>query len=153
MICTACSNRVRIDSVQGRLEKFTRTHWTLYSGLIFVVTILTAVVISALLAKDPKPALIDNPQVGDVYAVHEDGATNAGYYFLRISQLHNDQVMTYHSSLLYDQPVTHMDAKDFFLMEEELIFTKPELKAMLDKGEITQVYRNYGEQQGFKRLK
>ena len=153
MICSKCSNRVRIDSVQSQLEKFTRTHWTLYAGLLLVLAVFASVFISYLFTKHPQPPTVNNPQVGDVYAIQKDESDNTNYYFLRVSRLYGDTVLAYHNNLVYNQPVTGLIDEDFFREEEEMIFTKKELQNMIDNNEIVEVYKNYGDQQGFNRIK
>ena len=39
----------------------------------------------------------------------------------------------YHSNFIYNGYITQLNEEDFFVKAEELIFTKKELKEMLDK--------------------
>ena len=49
--------------------------------------------------------------------------------------------------------VTKLNDDDYFVKEEELGFTKGDLKQMLDRMEIHSVERDYGDYEGFNRIK
>ncbi|WP_276500159.1 hypothetical protein [Terrimonas pollutisoli] len=73
--------------------------------------------------------------------------------FFTATQIKGDTVFAYHSNLVYNGYITKLNEEDFFVKHGELVFTKAELKAMLDKDEINAVERNYGTEVGFDRIR
>jgi hypothetical protein len=100
-----------------------------------------------------KQQYIGNPQTGDVYLVKENKKEETGYYFLKVAELWEDSIIVYHSSFEYNQAVKELDKDDYFVLDEQLIFTKNQLQQMLDNNEISMVERNYGSNESFNRMK
>ena len=97
--------------------------------------------------------MVENPAVGDVYRVRKDIGNTTSYYFLKAVRIKGDTVLACHSNLVYNGFVTKLSDEDFFVEDEELVFIKQELKAMLEKDEINAVVRNYGAEEGFDRVR
>lgn len=100
-----------------------------------------------------KKNYIGNPQAGDVYLVKENRREETGYYFLKVAELWEDSIIVYHSSFEYNHAVKELDKEDYFVLDEQLIFTRNQLQQMLDNNEISMVERDYGSNEGFNRMK
>ena len=151
--CNNCGNSIRIDSLQKQYETLTKKPIYLYSGLILIATAILFLVNANLNTQKEKRKFVDNPQVGDVYRIRDEQNKSTEYYFLRISKINGDSIFTYHSNLVYNGFVYKLNDDDFFSKEEELLFTRAELKKMLDDDEIEAVERDYSDSEGFNRIK
>jgi len=119
----------------------------LLAGLIIVL------IIGNLDTQKEKAAFVANPKIGDVYLIRKDENGSTNYFFLRLANIRGDTVIAYHNNLEYHSFVTKLNDDDFFVKDEQLFFTKRELKQMLDKMEINSVERNYGNDEGFNRIR
>lgn len=151
--CNSCGEPFRVYTTQKHYADITKTPFYLYSLIILVAGLLTFLVSKNLITQKEKAKFISDPKVGDVYAIRKDENNSTTYYFLRVSQISGDTVLVYHSNLEYDRFISKLNDNDFFVKDEELVYTKKELKIMLDKAEINSVERNYGDSEGFNRLK
>ena len=151
--CNNCGEPYRADSVQKDYEKSTKNPIYLYAGLILIGSLILLLVNANITTQKEKANFIENPKVGDVYRIRKDENSSTFYYFLRVSQINGDTVLAYHNNLVYHRFITKLNDDDFFVKQEELIFTKKNLKEMLDKDEINSVERNYGSAEGFNRIK
>jgi len=104
------------------------------------------------LEQEEKKEFIENPQLGDVYLVRKDINSSIEYYFLRVSKINGDSIFAYHSNLIYHRYTSKLNEEDFFVKDDELPFTKSELKKMFDNDEINAVERGYDDSDGFNRL-
>ena len=151
--CNNCSEPIRIDSIQKHYEDATKTPFYLYAGVILISALILVVVNANLYTQKEKAKFVGNPKVGDVYRIRKDENNSTSYYFLRVSQINGDTVFAYHNNLVYGGFIMKLNDDDFFVKANELIFTKKELTEMLDKAEINSVERNYGDNEGFNRIK
>jgi hypothetical protein len=151
--CNSCGRPVRSDSIQTEYEKRTRTPFYLYSGSILFGSLVLLIVIANQYTQKEKARFVDQPKVGDVYLIRNEENGARVYYFLRLSEIKGDTVYAYHSNLQYSQFISKLSYEDFFVKDEELVFTKKELKDMLDKAEINSVERDYGNEEGFNRIR
>jgi|GEM_PF-321765 len=151
--CNNCSAPMRIDSLQRYYEDATKAPIYLYSLLLLFTAPIVLGVILNLTTQNEKAAFVAAPKVGDVYLVREDGKESIAYYFMRVASIHNDTVSTYQTHLQYDGFVSKLQSDDYFDKTEELVFTKAQLKQMLDKDKINAVERGYGDYERFNRIK
>jgi len=153
IVCNSCGEPYRVEAIQKEYEKSTRTPFYLYSGLILIGSLIFLLVNANIRTQKEKAKFIENPKVGDIYRISKDEENSTSYYFLRVTEINGDTVLAYHNNLVYNGFVIKLNEDDFFDKAEVLIFTKKELKEMLDKGEINSVERNYGSEEGFNRIK
>ncbi|MFL9485282.1 hypothetical protein ACI6Q2_21045 [Chitinophagaceae bacterium LWZ2-11] len=153
MRCHKCSEPVRIESVEKEYAMETKTPIYFYSGIILIVSLICYAAFADYRDKEIRVRLIETPKIGDVYRIKHVEKSTTTYYFLRVSQVAGDSVSTLHNTLQYGGYVAKLNDDDFFEKTIELVFTKNELKDMLDKGEITSVERDYGNAEGFNRIK
>ena len=151
--CNNCGEAVRVDSLQKHYEGLSRTPIYLYTVPILFAGLVAILINANLSTQKEKKAYVDNPKVGDVYRIRKDENNSTTYYFLRLVSIKGDTVVAYHNNLEYNNFITKLNDDDFFVKDEELYFTKDELKQMLDKMEINSVERNYGDYEGFNRIK
>jgi zinc-ribbon family len=151
--CNSCREPYRVATVQKEYERTTKTPFYLYSGLILIGSLILLIVNANIRTQKEKAKFVENPKVGDVYRIRKDENNSTSYYFLRVKQIIDDTILAYHNNLVYDGFITKLNDDDFFVKEEELVFTKKELSEMLDKDEINSVERNYGSDEGFNRIK
>ena len=151
--CNSCRNPYRSDSLALEYEQRTKTPVYMYSGLIAVaLLILLAVNVSRSTAKKEKE-YVASPMKGDVYLINSKDTGSSGYYFLRVSGMHGDTILVSHNNYVYSRYVSRFDDKDFFDTTLQIGFTKNTLKQMLDDGEINAVHREYGDYEGFNRVR
>jgi hypothetical protein len=136
-------------SLQKQYSESARNPFFLYSGLILIAGLVTFLFFYIEADRKEKIKFVAAPEVGDVYGIRKDG----DYYFLRLSQIKGDTVFAYHSNLVYTRFVSKMDNSDYFVKDEEMTFTKKQLKEMLEKNEINDVERGYSDYEGFNRIK
>lgn len=150
--CTNCNRPIRFDSVQKQYENSTKTPIYLYSGLIVSFCLILLFININIKTQKEKKEFVENPQLGDVYLVRKDNNNSIEYYFLRISKINGDSVFALNSNLIYHRYTSKLNEEDFFVKDDELAFTKSELKKMLDNDEINAVERGYDDSDGFNRL-
>ena len=153
IICNNCGEPYRVEAVQKDYASRTRNPIYLYSGLILIAGLISLIVNANIRTQKEKALYVDNPKVGDVYGIRNNENDSTSYYFLRVTQINGDTVFAYHNKLVYSGFVYKFNDNDYFVREEELVFTKKELKELLDKGQINSVERNYGNYTGFNRIK
>jgi hypothetical protein len=151
--CNNCGEPFRVEAIQKQYESAARTPFYLYAGPIVFAGLILFALFADLNDQKEKARFVDNPKVGDVYRVRKDENNSTTYYFLRIRQINGDSVFAYHNNLRYYDFITKLNDDDFFVKEDKLAFTKKELKQMLDKDEINSVERDYGDNEGFNRIK
>lgn len=151
--CNNCVQPFRNYSTQTHYENIARTPIYLYSGLILFVTLILVIINLNIKTQKEKAKFIESPKIGDVYRMRKIEKNSTSYYFLRISRIKDDTVFTYHNNFIYGGFITGLSEDDFFVKNEELIFTKKELKELLGKGEINSVERHYTDSEGFNRIK
>ena len=153
LTCNSCGQPMRIDSLQAAYEKSAKSPFYLYSGLILVALLVIWLVNINGNTQKQKELYVANPQAGDVYLVRDDKSKQVSYYFLKIADIWGDSVIVYHGNLEYNGFVSRLHEDDYFVQDEQLIYTKKELKQMLEKGGINAVERGYGNDEGFNRVK
>lgn len=149
MRCKSCGEPNRDVSLQNHYEQNAKTPFYLFSGLILVAALIGWMVLLNISTQKEKAKFVAAPKVGDVYTIHQDTV----YYFLRLSHIKEDTVFAYPSYLAYNGFVSKMQNDDYFNKDEELFFTKKDLKEMLDKAEIHSVDREYSDDEGFNKIK
>jgi len=151
--CNSCDEPMRLEAIQKHYEGIARTPFYLFTFPILFAGLIMIFIIGNLNTQKEKAKLVDNPKVGDVYKIRKDEDNSTIYYFLRIVSINGDTVIAYHNNLEYHGFVSRLNNDDYFVKTEELFFTKSELKQMLDKMEINSVDRDYGDYEGFNRIK
>ena len=153
MRCKTCGEPMRVDSIQKHYEELTRTPFYLFAGIILCSILILLLVNSNLNSQKEKIKFVDNPKVGDVYGIRKNENNSTTHYFLRLSQISGDTVFAYHNNLEYHSYISRLNEDDFFVKDDELVFTKKELKRMLESEIINSVEREYGDYEGFDRIK
>jgi len=150
--CASCGQVVRIDSLSREYEKRTKTPFYLYSGTILVGFLIVAGIVLSAFGAYQRDKYINNPQVGDVYLVKRDLPAPTAWYFLRITKIHGDTAVVYHSNLEYNAYVYRFNSDDYFVSGEDSDYPTALLKTMFQKGIIANIFRDY-EDTGFGRIK
>lgn len=153
MSCNSCGQPMRLESLRKHYENVTRTPFYLYSGVILLVGLILTITTLNLKSQNEKATFVEKPQVGDVYLIRKEDKNAATYYFLKIANINADTVTVFHNNLEYNSFVSQLNAEDYFVKEDKLLYLKSEIKQMLDKMEINSVSRNYSEDKGFNRIK
>ncbi|NIG55788.1 hypothetical protein [Chitinophaga sp. Cy-1792] len=149
MFCKTCGERKYIPELQQQYEKKSRTPFYLYGGPLLFLAMCIAAPITINITHNKNTRLLSNPAVGDVYTIRQNESTATTYYFLRVCEIKGDSVYVYHNKLAYNGVVSKLNPEDYFTKEEELSFTRQDLKEMLDKGEINDIDRDYDSYTGF----
>jgi hypothetical protein len=124
-----------------------------YTGLILLASFIVFMFIINLKTQNQKKTYVNAPKVNDVYQIRNDYNDTTSYYFLRINKISNDTVTVYHNNLEYFTFTTGFDESDYFLKNEEMLFTKNDLKEMLEKDQIISVERDYNLYSKFNKIK
>lgn len=151
--CNNCGEPMRLETIQKHYESVSKTPFYLFTFPILFAGLIIILVNTNLNTQKEKALFVDNPKVGDVYRIRNDENNKTIYYFLRLVRISGDTIVAYHNNLEYGGFISKLNDDDFFVKDEELYFLKPELKQMLEKMEINSVDRNYGDYEGFNRIK
>jgi len=151
--CNNCGEPIKFETIQKHYESISKTPFYLFTFPILFAGLILILVNANLSSQKEKALFVDNPKAGDVYRIRKDENNSTTYYFLRLANVKGDTVIAYHNNLEYHSFVTKLNADDFFVKDDELYFLKSELKQMLDKMEINSVDRDYGDYEGFNRIK
>ena len=139
--------------MQKHYEAISKKPVYLYSGLLLIAGLIALIINLNIETQKEKARFVSNPKVGDVYSIRTDENNSTSYFFLRVSQVVRDTIYAYHNNLVYSNFVSGFSNEDFFNKELEFVFTKKDLKQMLDKDEINSVERDYEDYSGFNRIK
>lgn len=151
--CNNCGEPIRLETLQNHYENISRTPIYLYALPILFAGLIAILINANINTQKKKSVFVENPKVGDVYTIRKDDSNSTSYFFLKLIEVRGDTIVAYHNNLEYYGFVTELNGDDFFVKGEELVFTKSELKQMLEKMEINSVVRNYGDEEGFNRIK
>ena len=151
--CNNCKQPIRLDTMQKHYESISRTPFYLYTGPILFSGLILILIDANLNTQKEKVKFVENSKVGDVYRIRKDTNNSTTYYFLRVVNINADTVSVYHNNLEYNGFISKLNEDDYFVKNEELFFLKSDLKQMLKKMEINSVDRDYGEYEGFNRIK
>ncbi len=151
--CNNCSATNRINSLERHYERISKTPIYFYSIPIIFLALIALMIAINLKNQRLNKTYIQSPKIGDVYTVRSEENNSTTYYFLRVIEIKNDTVIAYHNNLEYHGFVHRLNEDDFFVKDEELYFTKEELRHMFDNNEITTVHRSYSDYEGFKRTR
>lgn len=151
--CNNCGQPIRSETLQNHYENISSTPIYLYALPILFAGLIAILINANINTQKEKSAFVENPKVGDVYTIRKDDNNSTSYFFLKLIEVRGDTIVAYHNNLEYHGFVTELNNDDFFVKDEELYFTKSELKQMLENMEINSVERKYGDEKGFKRIK
>lgn len=151
--CNNCKRQIRSNTIETEYEAKARAPIYLYTGVLLVLSFISSAIYNNLQNQKENIKLVESPIEGDVYRIMKKEGNSTFYYFLRINEVSNDTVYSYHSNLMYNQFTDKLSDDDFFNQSEYFILTKADLQEMLDKGEIQSITRNYKENTGFSRVK
>lgn len=141
MYCGECGQPWSKGEIIKEYEQKTKNPIYLYSGLILIGLLIGLLVFINLQTQKEKAEFIANPLIGDTYLVQDERNDSTIYYFLRVVQINGDSIYTRHSNFEYHGYPANMQSGDFFVTEEELVYTKEELKKMLETDKINSVDR------------
>lgn len=151
--CKNCGEPMRLEVIKKHYEKISKTPFYLFTGTLLLIGLVFTLYYFNLSTQRDKIAFLENPKVGDVYTIRIHKNNKAVYYFLRLSRVVGDTVFAYHNNLEYGGYVSRLDDDDYFVENEEVVFLKSDLKQMLGQMKINAVERDYGEYEGFKRIR
>lgn len=151
--CNSCGEPMRLETIQKHYESISKTPFYLFAFPILLAGLILLAINLNLNTQKEKAAFVADPKVGDVYRIRKDENGLTTYYFLRLVRIKGDIVAACHNNLEYKGFISRWNVDDYFVKGEELFFTKEELKEMLDRMEINSVERNYGDDEGFNRIK
>lgn len=153
MHCSHCGERKWIKGKRELYEKATRTPFYFYTGIAICAVFAVCFLIATINAGNNANRYINNPRVGDVYTVMRENDSTTAYYFLKVKQVTDDSVYTFRSRYMYNGIADQFDKLDYFVASTNLGFSKKDLQALYDKETIVHIYRSYGSNTGFDRVK
>jgi len=137
--CNSCGRSIHTETIQRHYESINRTPFYLYAFPVIFLVLLLILVIGNINNQEQKKYFVDNPQVGDVYLIRKEENNAPIYYFLKLASMKEDTIIAYHNTFIYYNFTTKLGDEDYFVKNDKLIFTKKELKQMLNKMEINSV--------------
>jgi len=151
--CKNCTEPFNLAATQKHYEDISRTPFYLYTLTILLVGLISFLVIGNINTQKEKARFVAKPIIGDVYQIRKSENNSTSYYFLKVVSIKGDTVVAYHNNLEYSGFISKLNDEDYFVKDDELFFTKNELKRMLENAEINAVERGYGDEEGFNRVK
>jgi len=151
--CCNCGRPYRSDALQNHYENITKTPFFLYSLPLALALLFLLLINAHFHNKTQTAAFVESPKVGDVYRIRTDEHHVTKYRFFKVAQVWADTVVVFANNLDYYSFPLGLSDSDYFVKNDVIIFTRAALKQMLDNDQINGVERNYGEEQGFNRLK
>ena len=151
--CNGCGILIRSDSLSKEYESKTKAPFYLYSGLILAGLFVMSMFVVSMWGQHERSMYISNPKVGDIYFIKNEGAGINGYNFVRLKRINGDSVIACDNHLLYLDFTSSFSPEDYFDSDQEVHYTKSEIKQLFEKGTIENVYRDYDDGTGFSRMK
>lgn len=151
--CNNCKRQIRPEALETAYEEKAKAPIYLYAGVLLFLCFILLAIFNNLKNQKETAKFVEHPTEGDVYRIRKNENNTTFYYFFRINEVSGDTVHAYHSNLMYNRFTDKLSDGDYFDKSEYFIFTKAELKEMLDNGEIESVERKYNESTGFNRIK
>jgi hypothetical protein len=139
--CNACEYHFSDQAIEKEYEDKSKSPVYLYTGPILIALLILFMINANLRSQKRKADYVAQPQTGDIYRIRDDKGSATSYYFLRIVRISGDSVFIQHNHLIYTGFVVSMRKEDYFEEEEELIYTKADIKKMLEEGAINDVER------------
>lgn len=150
--CITCKKPNDLNPRVKDVVSITRTPIYLFSGVLLFLVLIATLVNANISTQKEKALFIAEPKAGDVYLLRKKANDTVFYSFLRVVKLQKDTVIVYPNAFQYFGFISQFNKDDYFI-EQEFFFTKPELKNMLEQGEIISVDRTYSDYTGFNRIK
>ena len=150
--CKHCGQDVQLDSLSNHYENISKSPVYLYTLPILFLLLIIVATIGGRIRHKQLEQLIGNPNIGDVYHIEQAQNNGTVYFFLRLKEINKDSIVFYHSNFKYHELVYEFGNDDYFERTNEWKITRKDLDEWLEKGEITQVDRGYGDSNGFNRI-
>lgn len=150
--CKSCGEPLRSEMREKEYVNSCRTPFYLYSIPILILIIILLIFLNDYYNKDRTRKYVESPQINDVYSIKSDANKFDSYYFTKIIDIKSDSILMLHSKFEYLYLQDDFSDKDYFVKDDTLLFTRKEVKKMLDSSEINVVNRDYSESTGFNRI-
>ncbi len=150
-ICNKCGTRNDYNPRVIHFESNTKTPIYLYLGLMVFMSLILMGIYKNIKTDKDNDLFISEPKIGDVYRLKEKDENGMFYYFLKVVRIQNDTIIVYPNTLQYFGIVSMLNYDDYFV-NQELFYSKIELKELLGKGDINAIYRSYEDELGFNRI-
>jgi hypothetical protein len=151
--CNSCGCLIRFDSLSKEYESKTKIPFYLYSGVLLVALFVLSMFGVSVWGQHERSTYISNPKVGDVYLIKNDSAIMNGYNFVKVKGIAGDSVIAYPNHLLYLTETSAFSSEDYFDADQEVGYTKAQLKQLFDSSKIENVFRDYENATGFNRMR
>ncbi len=151
--CSNCGSRIRSDSLSKEYESRTRAPIYLYSGLLLVGLFALSLLAAMGWGAYERSTYIADPKVGDIYLVKAVQGQLDGYRFVRLSRISRDSVIGMGNDVLYLSYTSAFSSDDHFNTDDQVVFSKSNLKHLYKEDSIENVFRDYGNSTGFNRIK
>lgn len=153
ILCNRCGIRMGSAAISNEYEEKARKPFYLYIVPILFGMLVMAGIYESLLGQHDRQLYIANPKVGDVYLIKQQVHGLEEYSFLRVRQVDGDSVAAYPGHLAYLSSPSGFSREDFFDTSFEAVYSKAQLKKLFEQDSIETIYRDYGEAEGFNRMK
>ncbi len=150
--CNSCGTPMMLMTIKQHYEKTTRTPFYLYTAPILLACAILMGIYANINTQKEKKLFIAHPQVGDIYTIRTDEHQSRTYFFLRVIDIRGDTVVTCRNKMDYYRFARKLDDNDYFVTDKEILYTKEQLKQMLEKMIINAVKRDYDNDDGFNRI-
>jgi hypothetical protein len=140
--CLKCNDTFN-EEKKKYYSSITRTPIYLYTGLFLLLAFIISVVFYGIQNDKKEKEYVNNPEIGDIYLIHDQIDNSSVFYFVKIINIKSDTVEVLHGALQYDKYLSKMFATDYFVENDEIQLLKKDLKDFLASGKINRVIRNY----------
>jgi len=151
--CCQCGDETKSENIVRQYDQKTKTPLYFYSAWVLFAAIAIFWFYWDKNSQRHKMELVGNPVIGDVYTIKERKNDETNYYFLKITGIAGDTVLAIQNHFDYGDFVNGLSQDDYFVKDDTLIYKRKNLTDMLERDEIFSVSRDYGDGDGFNRVR
>ena len=149
--CKNCGAPYNMYVTEQAYAARARTPLYLYSALLIIGFGLLCVFGFLFMRDKKRDGYVAAPMVGDVYALEQREGNSRYYYLVKIKAISGDSLFMYHTNYTYSITDQTLDAKDFFVKDDIVLYTITEMKKLREKGTLVAVQRGYPASQHYDR--
>ena len=151
--CCNCGDDTMSENIVREYDQKTKTPLYFYSAWVLFASIAVIWFFWNRSSQQHKMEFVKNPVVGDVYNIKQKKDNETSYYFIKIVGVTRDSIFAIHNHFDYGDFVNRLSADDYFEKDDTIFYKRKNLTDMLEGDEIFSVSRDYGEGDGFKRVR
>lgn len=152
--CKNCGAAERSESLENYYSGRTGTPVYLYSFFILLSAAIALMVVLNIRKQKEKERFVAHPELNDVYLIRNGSEkTVVSYTFYKVVEKTNDTTRCLRNRYEYLYFPGQFGDRDYFVQNDTVGFSLNDLKDLLVKEKIISVYRIYGREEGFDRVR